>query len=536
MSFHRRVLPALSATALLAGSMIGFSVVAASPALASTWTDLGATAWTPSTAGLDAGVIPETVAIEVAGAGGGSCGFKNGGTGSYIFGTLTPLAPTDQLTAITGTTGAQCSDDDTSGGAGGSGAYTGGNGSDGFIGFSPSGTSGGGGGGGSTAVYLNGSTQAHEVGVSGGGGGASPTAFKGGEISAFANGNDGGNGSDTGESGGPGDAISDATPGTAGLVGSDPQSNGLDAATNTCSGNVTCGGAGGNGGGSGGTGSAAATPGSATTGETIASGGSGAGGASMTSHFTSYIAPAGLQVLADSDGYATVSYANINAGSVNDVTVGAEYTGTTYTLENDDWEIATQWQLVGTAGVDYPTGLVIDPATGAISGSSAGAQPGTYNVKVRVTETIADPDDSGLGSLDMTTLKTVTMTVSPVVPGPTPTPDTQKPNPVRDLNVTTHGNMYKVSWQKPTDQTKRPVQKYILQVGPKGNSKLIINKSIPTSKHSMKVKRSVLLPYSVCTRGDVSPQLSKFRVRVLAINSHGTSRVSRAFITLKCRY
>jgi len=393
-----------TSVSLVAAGMVG---LAATPVSAAT-TSLTSTAWTPASVG--GGVVPESVALFVVGGAGGSCYEPPGGSGAVIWGGLV-VAPADSLTAVPGGQGASCNAVDT-GGIGGTGVYAGGAGVPGEVSGSPApGFPSGAGGGASTVVYLNGSTTSEEIAVAGGGGGAGGfIAFDG---NTFAAGGAGGNGSFAGTSGS--DAFTDGDQplaGAGGTPGTTTRSAGLGgtAPTDACDPRGGCGGAGGGGGGTGG--GSAATSGSAEAGQEpyAAGGGGGAGGSSLST----LVLPEYTSAYYGTEGYADVIFVDITAGDVSNVTVGDAYSGTDYVADIP----GGTWELVGTAGVDYPAELVIDSSTGAISGSSAGATPGTYNVEVRATASGEDPTageefgNLNLSPIGVASVKTTAMTVA----------------------------------------------------------------------------------------------------------------------------
>lgn len=383
----------------MAAAMVG---LAASPATAAV-TVLGSGAWSPQSIG--GGVVPEEVAILAIGAGGGSCGMGAGGTGAIVWGTLA-VAPTDQLTAVEGTQGGDCGTSTTPG-SGGGGGYLGGGGAAGNMQVGDDlTTKGGAGGGGSTVVYLNGTTPSDEVAVAGGGGGAGGYATAEGGRSYTGTSGEGGNADTTGIAGTDGGAEGIGIAGSGGVSGGNAQSDGPNASSGASSIWGASGGGGGGGGGAGGSGSAAATSGGQDEGEDYwaSGGGGGAGGASASALDNTEIQAA---VSADA-GTALLFYVDITAGSIDNATTSGSYTGTTFTSDMS----GTTWELVGTAGTDYPLGLTIDSTTGAISGSAAGASPGDYSVRVRATASEDDPSGAGLNSQSVTTIKTVAVQVT----------------------------------------------------------------------------------------------------------------------------
>ncbi|MFA7265769.1 MAG: IPT/TIG domain-containing protein [Candidatus Nanopelagicales bacterium] len=92
---------------------------------------------------------------------------------------------------------------------------------------------------------------------------------------------------------------------------------------------------------------------------------------------------------------------------------------------------------------------------------------------------------------------------------------------------------YKVTWKKPVNKSgSRPVTGYRLLVNQKGFSKLILAKSLKSSKTSYTLKRSFLKRNAMKPRGDMAGLL-RFRVRVVALNSAGTGPISTAYLWLR---
>lgn len=362
---RRRVLPWISGLTACALATTGF--VALTPVAASAATVSLATSFA---ADLGDGVYAVDVALRAIGAPGGGCP-ANGGTGAIVMGTITGLVETDTMSAVIGTVGGSC----YNGGAAGTGAPAGGAGGAGNADSaqSPPFTTSGAGGGGSTAVTLAETGGSAAIVTAGGGGGAGGLAF----ISSTVDGGVGGNADQLGAAGTAGTGFS-GSGGNGGTVGSDPTGAGVGGAIG--SGDGTNGGGGGGGGGS--AGGTAAGGGVATITES-ASGGGGAGGSSQATVRVSnpeYGTSSGIE---DPAG-AELTYIDITAGSVDDVEVGATYTGTAFTSDSpSSWSNLT-WGSSGT----LPSGLVVDASTGAVSGNVTDV-PGSYNFSVTATADIA---------------------------------------------------------------------------------------------------------------------------------------------------
>lgn len=412
-SKFRRASAAAFSTTLVAATLTG--VVALAPAHAAS-VSLTGTAWTPQSVG--GSVMPTQVGILAAGGGGGTCSEGWGGTGGVVAGALT-VQPTDAVTAILGTKGGACTGTGgTVGGAAGIGAYPGGKGGNSTTMVSPgSGASsyGGGGGGGSTSVSVNGT----EVSVAGGGGGHGGDVYVNVSGDHFGTGGTAGNGGGNANNGDPGTADgSGAAGGAGGLSTNNAKTPGTDGDSASCDTSIgSCGGGGGAGGGSGNqTAAGAGTAGSASP--TASGGGGGAGGAT----WASLTDPSFNTASSPTNGSAQLTYLDITAGTVSDVdkSTDSSFSGTAFTSD-ETTELA--WSLLGTSGTDYPAGLTIDASTGAVSGSTTSADPGTYQFEVQGSATY---DFGGAGSVTLTSVKSITMHVtaaptSPTVTGMTPT-------------------------------------------------------------------------------------------------------------------
>ncbi|MEU8591620.1 Ig domain-containing protein [Streptomyces sp. NPDC048664] len=303
---------------------------------------------------LPASTTPTTVTVNVGGTGGASCvtaggagGYNGGGAGGD--GTTTPVS--------SGSGGGGASSVAAGGSllvvAGGGGGNGGRNlGSQGGNGGTPDGTDGTAGG------SLGGS-------AGGGGGGGTTSAGGAGGTGAVV-------GSCTGQPGGSGGGPSGPTPGTGG-VGGDYSGCGT--------GFVVSGGGGGGGGyfGGGGGGASATTDGAA-------GGGAGGGGSSFatptgtgTTFSTSTIGTP------SANGQVTISYtvqdlAFVTTSPLPDATQNVAYSTTLQTTGG------TAAPTFAVTGGSLPPGLVLDPSTGAISGTPTTA--GTYTFTVTAT----DPD------------------------------------------------------------------------------------------------------------------------------------------------
>ncbi len=392
----RRIASSGVIATLLGSAMVVGAVTTASPAAAAT-TTLSSSAWA---ANLGGGNIVETAGIIALGAGGGSCTSLQGGKGASVVGPIT-LAATDTLVGYPGGLGSACGT--PTGGTGGVDTdpnfdYRGGNGGLGFTdGLPTSIAETGAGGGAATTVYRNTSTK---VAFAGGGGGAGGDGVVNNTDQAIG-GTAGDGGGAAGTAGGNGSTFNGATGGNGGQAGFSPETKGKDATNASCTGGA-CGGPAG--GGAGSNSSLKAGDGAATAGQAAGAGG-GAGGASNSPGLTGVVYSAASSVAA---GSASVTYIDITAGSVSNAAQGGTYSGTNFAADAG-WT-GLGWALDGAcSGCSLPTGLAINPSTGAISGTVSAAA-GSYTFDVVAT---GNPSTGPLTTFQLKTRHSVTMTVAP---------------------------------------------------------------------------------------------------------------------------
>lgn len=118
-------------------------------------------------------------------------------------------------------------------------------------------------------------------------------------------------------------------------------------------------------------------------------------------------------------------------------------------------------------------------------------------------------------------------------PGPDPKPIVAKPSKPQKVKVTggQKAKKFVVSWRKPA---KGKPSSYRVLVNQRGFKKIILKKTTRATVFKVKLTRKQLLRGSKIRlmRGEVAGRIS-YRVRVLAVNSAGTSRAATKYFTIR---